>query len=197
MRKMIEPLVVWLALSGAAIAEDRPNSAHTPPQSPFTASGSETLAPPNYNVIQYRGRTTLQAKYRFVYFNENDDDAPGYDQNPYLVLLPDSESQLALPYLTRWVYQSDASKVKALLTEKADEIWVSNVADAAVALLGKSLAADVLAGKHETITGEAVVVIDGFSAGYECDNPSFSTRFVEVKRAMSAPLTAKREVGGC
>jgi hypothetical protein len=56
----------------------------------------------------------------------------------------------------------------------------------------------VLAGKHEKVSGEAVVVIEGFGAGYLCDNPFFSTRFVEVKREISAAsVPASRGVTGC
>lgn len=197
MTRCVETLFVGLLLTGAVIAEDAPNSAHTPPHSPFTASGPETLEWPHRDVIEYQGRATIGAKYRFVYFDENDDTNPGYDQNPHLFLLPNPESQAVLPYLTRWVYESDASQVKVLWTEKAKEVWVTNVADAAVALLGKQLAADVLAGKYETVIGEAVVVIEGFSAGYECDSPSFTTRLVEVKREMSAPAATTRAVSGC
>lgn len=54
-----------------------------------------------------------------------------------------------------------------------------------------------MAGKHEKVTGEAVVVIEGFSAGYTCDAPFFATRFVEVSREISAAVTGERGVIGC
>ena len=41
------------------------------------------------------------------------------------------------------------------MTETAEEIWVTNVAEAALALLGSQLAEEVLAGKHKKIVGEA------------------------------------------
>jgi hypothetical protein len=54
-----------------------------------------------------------------------------------------------------------------------------------------------MAGKHEKVVGEAVVVIEGFSAGYECDSPSFATRLVEMKREVSAPSATTLDVSGC
>ncbi|WP_116807637.1 hypothetical protein [Steroidobacter cummioxidans] len=193
----LRSLFVGLCLISAAVADDAPNSAHTPPESPFRASGPETLEWAKRDFIEYQGRATISAKYRFVYFDGNSDDDPGYSQNPHLFLLPNQEAQATLPYLTRWVYERDDSQEKVLWTERAERIWVTNVADAAAGLLGEQLAAEVLAGKHETVVGEAVVVIDGFSAGYECDSPSFATRFVAVKHEISAPSVAKRGVGGC
>lgn len=67
------------------------------------------------------------------------------------------------------MFESDDGSKKVLRTDTAEEIWVTNVADAANALLGKPLAAEVMAGKRAKIVGEAVVVIEGFSAGYECE----------------------------
>lgn len=78
---------------------------------------------------------------------------------------------------------------------KPKTIWVSNV-EAAVALLGKKLAKEVLNGEHPRVVGEAAVVIETFSAA--CDNPFFSTRFVEVEReAVAATPAAAEVVFGC
>lgn len=191
MIKHITSLLLCVCLIGHTVADDRSNRAHTPPGSPFHALGEETLTWPRTD-IEYEGRATISAKYRFVYDEEN-----GYEQNPHLYFEPSVESQSQLPYLTRWVYESDNSSQLVKWTEPAKEIWVTNVAEAAVALLGKQLAEEVLAGRHEQVTGDAVVVIEGFGAGYTCDNPFFSTRFVEVKREFSAAAAGKRGVGGC
>ena len=174
-------LFIGLGLIGSAIAGDAQFQAHTPPESSLRAIGPETPEWPTRLSIEYAGRATIRAKYRFVYDAEN-----GYSQNPYLFLLPDRESQSRLPYLTR-----------GLQTDKAEAIWVTNVADAAGALLGKPMAEEMLAGKHAKIVGEAVVVIEGFSAGYECDVPAFGARFVEVKSEVSAPAAAAPRAEGC
>jgi hypothetical protein len=191
MTNYLLPLLLGVCWIGNTIAEDRTVRAHTPPQSPFHALGDESLSWPRWQV-EYEGRATISARYRFVF-----DEETGYQQNPYLYFEPSPESQAQLPYLTRWVHESDQSTELVKLTEHAKEIWVINVAEAAAALLGKPLAEEVLAGKHEQIVGEAIVVIEGFNAGYECDTPSFSARFVEVKRELSAAAPGKRVVGGC
>lgn len=191
MTKYSLPLLLGVCWIGNTVADDFTERAHTPPQSSFHALGDESLTWPR-SQIEYEGRATISARYRFVF-----DEESSYPQNPYLYFEPSPESQSQLPYLTRWGHESDQSSERVKWTEQAKEIWVTNVAEAAAALLGKQLAEEVLAGKHETITGEAIVVIEGFSAGYECDNPSFSTRFVEVKREISAAAPGKRGVGGC
>ena len=190
MARCIQAIILCVCLVGSAPADDLVNRAHTPPQSPFHATGEETLEWPRGS-IEYQGRATISAKYRFVF-----DEEYGFPQNPHLFLMPALESQSTLPYLTRWIYQ-DGNPDKIQWTEKAEEIWVTNVAEAAAALLGERLAAEVLAGRHEKVMGEAVVVIEGFHAGYECDSPSFATRFVEVSRVISAPSATKRDMGGC
>lgn len=184
MTKPITSLLLSLCLIGNTIADDFVNRARTPPQSPFHALGDETLSASRTDA-EYEGRATISAKYRFVFDEEN-----GYDQNPHLYFEPSLESQPQLPYLTRWEYESDANLTKVERTDLAKEIWVTNVPEAAVALLGKDLAEEVLAGKHEKVVGEAVVVIEGFGAGYLCDSPFFSTRFVAVKREISAATAA-------
>lgn len=190
MARCIQAIMI-MCLIGSALADDLANRAHTPPQSPLHAIGAETLEWPRGSV-EYEGHATINAKYRFVF-----DEESGYEQNPYLFLMPDHGSQSTLPYLTRWVHESDDDPKLVEWTEKAQEIWVTNVADAAVLLLGKQLAEEVMAGKHEQIVGEAVVVIEGFSAGYECDSPQFATRLVEMKREISAPSATMRDVRGC
>jgi hypothetical protein len=191
-RARARALVVGLCLVGTALADAPAFQAHTPPESAFHAIGPETPEWPNRLNIEYEGRATIRAKYRFVYDAEN-----GYEQNPHLFLLPDRESQAQLPYLTRWVFESDTHPTKVLRTDAAEEIWVTNVGDAAIALLGQQLAKEVMAGKHEKVVGEAIVVIEGFSAGYECDSPSFGTLFVEVKDEVSPPSLTKHGMNGC
>lgn len=181
MARYIQAVALCLCMVGSTCADGLVHQGHTPPQSPFHATGPETIEWPR-QFVEYEGRATLSAKYRFVFDEEN-----GFEQNPHLFLMPDVEAQSQLPYLTRGMNAS----------EKADEIWVTNVAEAGLALLGKQLAEEVLAGKHQKVTGEAIVVIEGFSAGYECDSPSFATRFVEVQREISAPSVTTRGVGGC
>ncbi len=191
MAQCIQAIIIMGCLIGSARADDLVNRAHTPPQSPFHAIGAETLEWPR-GLAECEGRASINAKYRFVF-----DEETGYEQNPHLFLMPDLESQSRLPYLTRWLHQSDDNPKLVEWAEKAEEIWVTNVADAAVLLLGKRLAEEVMAGKHEKVVGEAVVVVEGFSAGYECDSPSFATRLVEVKREVSAPSATTRSVSGC
>ena len=191
MTRVAGAIVFCVCLIGSAIADDLVNRAHTPTQSSFHAIGAETLEWPR-GPVEYEGHATISAKYRFVFDEQN-----GYQHNPHLFLMPDVDSQSRLPYLTRWADESDNNPRKVQRTEKAEEIWVTNVAEAATALLGQKLAEEVLAGKHEKVTGEAVVVIEGFSAGYECDSPFFATRLVEVKREVVAPATTTRGVSGC
>lgn len=189
--RSIQAIVLFVCAIGSTTADDLTNRAHTPPQSPFRAVGEETPEGPQ-GPAEYQGRASINAKYRFVFDEEN-----GYEQNPHLFLMPDLEAQSRLPYLTRWVHESDDDPKLIQWTEKAEKIWVTNVADAAVLLLGKQMAEQVMSGKHETVVGEAVVVIEGFSAGYECDSPSFATRLIEVKREISAPSAGPRDVRGC
>jgi len=191
MFRYLQSIALVLCIIGAASAADIVNRAHTPSQSPFQATGPETLEWPR-QFAEYEGRATVSAKYRFVFDEEN-----GFEQNPHLFLMPDRSSQSTLPYLTRWVHESDDSAQLIERTENPEEVWVTNVAEAAVALLGSQLAQEVLAGKHEKVTGEAIVVIEGFSAGFECDQPSFATRFVEVRQMISAATITTRGVGGC
>jgi hypothetical protein len=190
--KSLHALIVGLCVVGAALADEPAFRAHTPPESSFRAVGPEIPEWPNRLNIEYEGRATVRAKYRFVYDEEN-----GFEQNPHLFLLPDRASQSLLPYLTRWVFESDGGSKKVLRTQRAEEIRVTNVADAAIALLGNRLAEEVMAGKHAKVVGEAVVVIESFGAGYECDQPSFGTVLVEVKSEVSAPSVAAPGMGGC
>jgi hypothetical protein len=78
-----------------------------------------------------------------------------------------------------------------MVRDTATEIWVTNVADAAVALLGPKLADEVMTGKYENVYGEALVVIDGFTADYTCTSAIFSTQFVKVETEISAPLPTR------
>lgn len=186
---LMKVILLCMYLASSALAGDE--RAHTPPQSPFRAVGPEILEQTS-GATEYEGRATITAKYRFVFDEEN-----GYSKNPYLFLMPSEDGQAELPYVTRWVHESNDAPKLVQWTERAEKIWVTNVTEAATALLGKQLAEEVLAGKHEKVTGEAIVVIEGFIAGYECDNPSFATRLVEVKKEISAAAMGKRDFGGC
>ena len=184
--------IIFVCLIGGALADDLLNQAHTPqahtpPQSPFQPLRLETRGGP----VQYEGRALIEAKYSFVF-----DEESGYDQEPHLLLVPDRESLARLPYLTRWVTRFDDDPELVEWTDKAKEIWVTNVSQAAVLLLGKTQAEEMMAGKHKVV-GEATVVIEGFSAGYECDRPWFQTVLVEVKRKALAPSATTSRVGGC
>src|SRR5688572_17025555 len=140
MYKQSFSLLLSVCLMSSTFANDLAERAHTPPESPFHALSDETLSPPR-SEVEYEGRATISTKYRFVYDEENDDAAQLYfDPNP--------ESQSQLPYLTRWVFESDGSPTRVQWTEPAKKIWVTNVAEAALALLGKQLAEEVLALKH-------------------------------------------------
>jgi hypothetical protein len=189
MARCIQAFILCVCLIDSTIADELANQAQTPSGSPFQATEPESLEWPR-EFIEYEGRATISAKYRFVFDAES-----GYPQNPHLFLMPDPESRSKLPYLTRWV-NGDAAK-KVTLTETAEKIWVTNVADAALALLGSQLAEEVLAGKHKKVIGEAVVVIEGFTAGYSCDSPFFGTQFVEVSREILPPSKAAQGIGGC
>jgi hypothetical protein len=188
MTQFIQAILI-MCVVGSALADELVNRAHTPPKSPFHVIGAETLEEPR-GPAAYEGRASISTKYRFVFNEEN-----GYELQ--LFLMPDLESQSRLPYLTRWVHEADDDPELVKVTEKAEEIWVTNVENAAVLLLGKQLAEEVIAGKHERVGGEAVVVIEGFSAGYECDSPSFATRLVGVKRVVSAPSATTGGGSGC
>jgi hypothetical protein len=52
-------------------------------------------------------------------------------------------------------------------------------------LLPDELATQIFAGKLRDVTGEADIVGEEFSAGYECDAPSFGIMFVRVDREIS------------
>jgi hypothetical protein len=118
MARCIQGFII-LFLIGSALADDLTNRAHTPPESPFRAIGAETLDSPR-EPAEYAGQASINAKYRFVFDEEN-----GYEQNPHLFLMPDLESQSRLPYLTRWVHESDDDRKLVERTEKAEEIWVT------------------------------------------------------------------------
>lgn len=134
MTKHITQLLLCICVVSSTLADDRTERAHTPTQSPFHALGDETLAWPRSDV-EYEGRATISARYRFVF-----DEESSFEQNPHLYFEPSSESQSQLPYLTRWVHESEGSPKLIQWIDPAKEIWVTNVAEAAVALLGKSLA---------------------------------------------------------
>ena len=125
-------------------------------------------------------------KFRFVYDAED-----GFEQNPYLYLLPDQESRAVLPFQQRWRSESEDKPGLIQVEDRPREIWVSNVAEAGQALLGAELAKQIMDGTHQEVTGEAVVEIDGFSAGYECDRPAFATRLVAMKQQLAVPNAIK------
>jgi hypothetical protein len=181
------PGLIFVFLIGSVLADDFVNQAHTPPQSPFRLLRAEPRGP-----VQYEGRALINAKYSFVF-----DEESGFDQDPHLLLMPDRESLARLPYLTRWVQESADDSKLVEWTDRPKEIWVTNVSQAAVLLLGKTRAEEMMAGKHQKVVGEAVVVIEGFSADYECGIPSFVTVLVEVKRKGSAPSATTNGIGGC
>jgi hypothetical protein len=179
--------IIFMCLIGSSLAGDLVIQAHTPPQSPFRPLQVETRGP-----VPYEGRALIHAKYSFLFDKES-----GYDQDPHLLLMPDHESLARLPYLTRRASTSDDDSELVEWTDQPKEIWVTNVSQAAVLLLGKAQAEEMLAGKHEKVVGEAVVVIEGFSAGYECDRPVFETVLVEVKRNVSPPSAMNNRIGRC
>ena len=121
-------------------------------------------------------------KYRFIYDKDS-----GYDDNPQLLLIPAEKELAQLPYLT------ECGK-----PEQATQIQVENLRDAATRLLSKQLAAELTAGKYPEVSGTARIVVDGFLAGYECDSPFFSTRFVSVAQVvMAAAATPLQRKHGC
>jgi hypothetical protein len=181
MRRRIQALFFAMLLCSTAIAGEVGYRAHTPTQSPFEVIGSE-IPTARQSSLEYRGRATIRVKYRFVY---------GSDRNLHLDLLPESKSQSILPFLTRWANESGTSENKVMVTDTPKEIWVTNVTDAAVALLGAGLADEMLAGKYENVYGEALVVIDGFVADYTCISALFSTEFLKVETVITAPLPTR------
>ena len=131
--------------------------------------------------VDFRGQTTLQVRYRFLYDSRADSD------EPELVFMPDEQSLAHLTYL-----------IERQPPDRPTEIFVRNPEDAARALLGEQLASQLKAGKDKEALGTAIVVIGEFSASYDCDSPTFTAHFVSLEKIIVAASAAPtRNQEGC
>ena len=112
-------------VAGLALADDPPFRVVLPADTALRLVDSDVPAP-NQGSIELEGRVSIRAKYYFLY----EEDGLG---KPILLLRPDQDSISRLPYLihlrTGWA------------PERATEILVSNIDEAARALLPEELAA--------------------------------------------------------
>ncbi|WP_428243526.1 hypothetical protein [Gynuella sp.] len=120
--------------------------------------------------------------YQFVY----DPESP-YRELYYLYFHPTEAPSNTLPYLT-----------ERGNPEKANEIFISNVKFAATELLGEDMANSFMSSKVRYFSGETTLIISNFSAGYECDAPTFTADFVrEVRSIKIATMTLAVEHSDC
>lgn len=166
-----------------SIAEEPSFRVVVPAETTLRLNGPDVPQPPDHLAVDFEGQITIRAKYRFMFEEEG-------RAEPVLLLFPDQESISRLPHITRpgtgWV------------AEKAEKIWVTNIKDAAAALLTEEMAAQVLAGSLPGVIGEADIVGDEFSAGYECDVPSFTIKFVRIDREiLHARISEPAQSSGC
>lgn len=166
-----------------SIAEEPAFRVVMPAETTLRLHGPDVPQSPHQLAVDFEGQITIRAKYRFMFEEER-------RAEPVLLLFPDQESISSLPHITRpgtgWV------------AEKAEKIWVTNIEDAAAALLTEEMAAQVLAGRLPEVIGEADIVGDEFSAGYECDVPSFTIKFVRIGREiLHARISERTQSSGC
>jgi hypothetical protein len=171
-------------VAGPSMAAEPTFRVVMPAETTLSLAGPDIPESPYQWAIGLEGQVSIHAKYRFIY-----DDESGAEQ-PMLLLLPDQDSILRLPHVVRpgtgWV------------PERAEAIRVFNVREAALALLPDKFATRILAGEIREVEGEAVILGEEFHAGYECDAPLFSVRFVKVDReVLHARLGASGPPPGC
>ena len=151
----------------------------TPPESSLRA-----LPAPQPNddfYVHFTGHQTISGRFRF----ESKSDSP-YWVSPYLLFFPNKESLASLPYLT-----------ERGAPEMPQKILISNPEEAAADLLGDELAKKLNSGERPQLEGVATIVIDEFAAGFECDEPSYVARFVQVDEVLAMAGDATNELGGC
>ncbi len=166
-------ILTILFINQIAFSKDMPYN--IPDASKMTAEEHSLL--PN---IDFKGQESISGTYQFR-SRENYIDSP-----INLYFYPDNESLERLPFLT---FRAE---------EKAQEIYIKNSKEAAEILLGKELSAKLFSGKVKHLGGESKILIKSYTAGYECDSPSFMAILVkEIKRIKVATNVLILKYTGC
>ena len=131
-----------------------------PTDSTLTLGSSENV--PGY--VHFSGQATVRA--RFTVLRHPKD----YKRIIGLVIEPDSESIGLLPYLTEREIDEVPDEIVVTITERAVEL-----------LLESDMSESLNRGDDRRVHGNAVFVIDNFAAGFECDQPYFLARVVDVE----------------
>lgn len=132
-----------------------------PSRSPLRLSKSSELD----HLLYFDGTVEIAAKYQFTY-EENSERT----SNPFLNIYPDKRSMGLLPYLPENGEKGYPSK-----------IYVRNPDVVAKSMFDKQFHSKLMNGSFPSVSGETVVTIQGYWAGYECDQPAFVARIVNVK----------------
>ncbi len=135
-----------------------------------------SFAKNQYSYIYFNGQIELSGTYQFTY----SPDSP-YSNFYYLHFYPDKSSLKKLPYLT------ERNK-----KELAKEIFITNVEHSANILLGKEKAKKILSGQEKYFYGQASIVINQASVGYECDKVSFVAKIIKQVKTIELAENLKR-----
>jgi len=157
------PIILMAIFCSLVFAESKPF--HVPVESALSVVGNGKLPS-----ITFRGEQEISGTYQFNFSKEY------VDSPTELYFYPSSTSKNELPYLT---YRGD---------EKAEEIYIKNTGEAANILLGSEMADKFMAGKIKHISGEAIILISDYFAGYECDAPLF---MAEIQKQIIEVSVAK------
>ena len=157
-------LVAFLLLiSQVCLGEKIYPAFNIPTDSTLTLDSSENV--PGY--VHFFGQSTVRARFT-VLLRPKD-----YTRIIGLVIEPDSESIGLLPYLTEREIDEVPDEIVVTITERAMEL-----------LLESGVSESLNRGDDRKVYGNAVFVIDNFAAGFECDQPYFTGRVVDVEEVV-------------
>ena len=178
--KRVRHLIVCTMLTAVGCSANAdPYQTTVPPGSALVLSSQSNASDDAY--VHFNGSQRIAGRFRFEY----NVDSP-YWVNPFMLFFPDAETVDLLPYLT-----------ERGAPERPQQILIENPIEAANALLGRSLAEDLNAGRLLILEGVATIVIDQYSAGFECDAPQFVARFVRAEGTAQLAEEGDRSVHGC
>jgi hypothetical protein len=155
-----------------------------PADSPIHYSGTKKNKD-GEDVVTFQGRFLLTGTYYYGDndFNDSGDEHPSeYVFLPQAYIIPDDNVAARLPHFAiqngRW------------------PIFISNPTTFANAVISKAEARRVRCRTCGDATGHIAIWVDQFSAGKECDAPSYATRFLSVYK-LALLVVAPRPDRGC
>jgi hypothetical protein len=169
MRAFALTLVAVVATTLTALAADAPKVVPLP-------GGQFSYAMPSGSPLQFdkrldqalvrfKGTFRLEGEYRYGRLSNDPKDDAAYDVI-MLTFVPDAKYLAMLPY---W---ADRGPVTELMFE--------NEKDFIAKVINPSAVADIRSRKRMSVTGRTAIMVDRYTLAFDCDNPTYTVRFLKV-----------------